>query len=179
MSKAKFQQGLPLTIDVEGTPVDSPKQEAFIRNDGHTCWVCCGKPKEWLIPGAKIILCAEHAETSIPKQPTAPLPFLKKLQRVMADVGYIQKRGENKFHKYSYVMAADVAEKAREAFVAWGLVLIPAVKAVELREKQTKDGLSYVTRVTMQYRIVDVDSDDYEKIEMVVEGQDPGDKGIF
>lgn len=114
--------------------------------------------------------------------PPPPLTLWQKIAKAMELVGYVQKRGKNAFHKYSYATAADVAEKAREAFLEVGLLFLPTVKSVETREKNTaKGGLTYITRVTMSYQVLDaaIGGSMFYQFEMVGEGQDEGDKSVF
>lgn len=130
--------------------------------------------------------------------PPPPLTLWQKIAKAMELVGYVQKRGRNQFHKYSYATASDVAEKAREAFLEVGLLFLPTIGTVETREKATsKGGLTYVTRVTMTYIVRDVaaagsspgpsavtSTFQYEDasayvFQMVGEGQDDGDKSVY
>lgn len=119
------------------------------------------------------------------RSPASPSTLWQKIAKAMVLVGYVQKRGKNQFHKYSYATAADVAEKAREAFIEVGLLFLPTVKSVETREKTTiKGGLTYITRVTMTYLIHDAVDDvegstRYYEFDMVGEGQDDGDKSVY
>lgn len=53
--------------------------------------------------------------------------LLGAMQRVMQQVGYVQKTGENEFHHYSYATEADTIAALRPAMLKEGLVLTPSV----------------------------------------------------
>jgi len=52
------------------------------------------------------------------------------INRVMTDVGYVQKKDENKFQKYKYAGEGALLAALRPAMVRHGLVLFPSVKHV-------------------------------------------------
>lgn len=56
--------------------------------------------------------------------------ILRAMNEVMKEVDYVQKKGENDFHKYTYATEADVLERLRPAMVKHGLILIPSVQQV-------------------------------------------------
>ncbi len=67
------------------------------------------------------------AESSGPSgaEPSAPaLNLRQKLAQVRRELGYIQKRGKNELHDYSYAMAADIAGAIGDRLAAlnwcWG-----------------------------------------------------------
>ena len=106
--------------------------------------------------------------------------LIKKLAKVMSDVKYIQKRGKNKFHGYMYATEADVNEKVREELAKANILMLPSVKATEIRETKTlKGNTEYIARVDMEFVFVDGDSGEERTILMSGEGQDNGDKAIY
>ena len=52
------------------------------------------------------------------------------INRVMTDVGYVQKKDENKFQKYKYAGESALLAALRPAMVRHGLVLFPSVENV-------------------------------------------------
>lgn len=103
-----------------------------------------------------------------------------KLVNVIAAMGYVKKNGRNTFQNYTYATESDVADKAREAFVAQRLCLVPCVIDRTYYEKTTvKGSIELIARVTIQYTIIDADSGEWVTTEMVGDGQDAGDKGIY
>jgi hypothetical protein len=57
-------------------------------------------------------------------EPSTPaLNLRQKLAQVRREVGYIQKRGKNELHDYSYAMAADIAGAIGDRLAALNVVL--------------------------------------------------------
>ena len=52
------------------------------------------------------------------------------INRVMTDVGYVQKKDDNKFQKYKYAGEGALLAALRPAMVRHGLVLLPSVEKV-------------------------------------------------
>lgn len=59
-----------------------------------------------------------------------PKTILSALHQVMGKCGYVQKKGENKFHGYKYAGEADLLEVLRPAMIEAGLMLIPSQEEV-------------------------------------------------
>lgn len=56
--------------------------------------------------------------------------IVRALHAAMMEGSYVQKTGENDFHKYTYATEADVLALMRPAMLKHGLVLIPSVNQV-------------------------------------------------
>ena len=93
-----------------------------------------------------------------PKEPKeeAPTPEVKMsheqaisvyINRVMTDVGYVQKKDENKFQKYKYAGEGALLAALRPAMVRHGLVLIPSVENVSPIDEYGN------TTVTIEYTL--------------------------
>lgn len=52
-------------------------------------------------------------------------PVVAAIARVMAEVGSVEKRGENSFHRYTYATAADIAHALQKRMAEAGLVIVP------------------------------------------------------
>lgn len=103
-----------------------------------------------------------------------------KLAEVMAEVGYVQKKGYNSFHKYKYVTEQDLVEAVREKLAARNVVLIPSVVQIDERPvKTSKGGDSCVTTVRVEFTFCDGDSGDTHTATWAGAGDDPADKGIY
>ena len=63
-----------------------------------------------------------------PQSPEAVI--ISALHAAMMEGNYVQKTGENDFHKYTYATEADVLALMRPAMLKHGLVLIPSVNQV-------------------------------------------------
>lgn len=104
-----------------------------------------------------------------------------KLAEIMGEVHRIPKRGHNDFHKYDYVMEADLTEAVREKLSQRGIALIPSVKERHRYEIINKDGVQSGSfdYVTIDFMLIDSESGETLTATMVGSGYDKGDKGIY
>jgi hypothetical protein len=108
-----------------------------------------------------------------------PASIAAALHQVMSKVGYVQKRGENKFHGYKYAGEGNLLETLRPAMVEAGLVLIPSGKT---RTQIDEHG---ITNVEVDYTLVHKDGAVWpDKITAFGAGGDKnkngvGDKGLY
>ncbi len=101
-----------------------------------------------------------------------PAKITAALHEVMEKVGYVQKTGENKFHRYTYASEADLLQSLRPAMVQAGLMLIPSAK-----ERSTVDEHGN-THVVVEYTLLHKDGDVWpEKILAFGSGNDKSSKG--
>jgi hypothetical protein len=106
--------------------------------------------------------------------------LLLKMVEVYKTVQYIQKRGKNKFHGYSYATEADVNERVREEIASRNVIMMPSVVSKELRTTTTRNGnTEYIYRVDMEFTFMDAETGESLVVPMSGEGQDVGDKAIF
>lgn len=76
------------------------------------------------------------AKTTTPEEGlSAEAVILRAMNAVMAEVDYVQRKGENDFHGYKYATEADILDRLRPAMVKHGLVLIPSVQQVSAIDK--------------------------------------------
>ena len=101
------------------------------------------------------------------------------LHQVMQEVSYVQKTGENKFHKYRYAGEADLLEKLRPAMLKAGLLLLPSANIATTDEHGN-------TYVSVEYTLAHKDGDVWPTtIKAVGCGGDVskdgrvGDKGVY
>lgn len=88
------------------------------------------------------------AKAPTPEENLSPeATILRALNMVMAEVDYVQKKGENDFHGYKYATEADVLARLRPAMVKHGLLLIPSVNQVSSIDPHGN------TVVTIQYTL--------------------------
>lgn len=102
-----------------------------------------------------------------------------KLIRVMADIGEVHKDGVNAFHNYKYVTEGAVVEAARSALIAHGVTFALDVLSVDVKERQTKSGQSFVTTIMAEARFTDADTGDVVRYNVLGCGDDPADKGVM
>ena len=109
-----------------------------------------------------------------------PASIAKAMHEVMSSVGYVQKKGENKFHGYKYAGEANLLEVLRPAMLDAGLMLLPSGV-----EHSPIDDHGNV-HVTMEYTLVHKNGDVWpDKIRAFGSGNDKakngsvGDKGTY
>ena len=66
---------------------------------------------------------AEGSRQAAAESSAPALNLRQKLAQVRREVGYIQKRGKNELHNYSYAMAADIAGAIGDRLAALNVVL--------------------------------------------------------
>lgn len=94
-----------------------------------------------------------------------------KLVDVMGEIGRVEKRGYNSFHKYSYVTESDLTDVLREKLASRGVIIIPSLQSV-----QHDDTL---TTASMTFTLVDSETGEREAVPWAGCGDDKGDKGLY
>src|ERR1019366_4575529 len=116
------------------------------------------KPEER--PAAAPIAVDTSAPTSNIASPEDPirLNLRQKLAEVRRRIGYVQKRGRNERHNYSYVTAADIAGAVGDILAELGIIVVPRLESISHEPARTgrTDG-EHLTHVVMSYSFVDVD----------------------
>ncbi|KKN77931.1 hypothetical protein LCGC14_0354960 [marine sediment metagenome] len=109
-----------------------------------------------------------------------PPSILKALHEIMGEVGYVQKKDRNDFHKYNYAGEGALLDVLRPAMVKAGLLLIPST-----RDQSEIDQYGN-TSVVVEYTLAHKDGDVWpEKIVAMGMGNDKhktggvGDKGLY
>ena len=108
------------------------------------------------------------------------LNLRQKLAEVRRRIGYVQKRGHNERHNYSYVTAADIAGAVGDILAELGVVVVPRLESIAHEPAQTgrTDG-EHLTHVVMSYSFVDVDTAEEITVKVAGEGVDAGDKAPY
>ena len=98
----------------------------------------------------------------------------KKISEVMKRVTFISKDGVVKFGntKYNYTKEEDITLAVREACIEVGLVCIP-VKCEPVNNS------GQLASVNITYKLIDIETGDFEICQMIGEGQDSGDKKYY
>jgi hypothetical protein len=110
--------------------------------------------------------------------PTAAL--LAKLKAVYEAVQFVEKRGQNDHHKYSYAQALDVIRDVRAALLAQGVIVIPGTVPGSVAHHTETGGKSFVTTVDLFYRFMDVETGASIQVPWTGAGADTGgDKGLY
>jgi hypothetical protein len=95
----------------------------------------------------------------------------KKLAVIMGEIGKVEKKGYNSFHKYHYVTESDLTDVVRDKLSSRGIVIIPSLRAV-----QHEDTL---TTALMGFTFVDSETGERETCDWAGTGDDKGDKGLY
>jgi len=104
----------------------------------------------------------------------------KKLITVMKDCRYVMKKGENKYHGYTYATSADVLEKINTAFVQYGIASAAVPELLRLDDITTAKGnVEKLATVRMDIQLTDMESGETVQITGLGSGQDVGDKAVM
>ncbi len=98
--------------------------------------------------------------------------LFQKISQVMKDVEYLSKDGEIKFGTTNYKAISEekVTSTLRTSLIANGLVILPV--------KQIAGRTGNVSTVNTEYKIIDIDTGQYEILASSGEGADTQDKGV-
>lgn len=99
------------------------------------------------------------------------LNIYRKINKIMEEVGKIEKTGYNEFNKYKYATEEDVLKDLRPMLIKYRLVILPSI----IQEKREND----LTTLTLNFRIIDIDSRDEILLPWVGYGSDKQDKGGY
>ena len=104
----------------------------------------------------------------------------KKLVQIMKEVAYVEKKGRNNFHNYSYATSADVLEKINQALVKQNLCSVVLAELLRMDEVTTAKGsIEHLATVKVDVMLVDGDSGETVRFIGLGSGQDSGDKAIM
>ena len=107
----------------------------------------------------------------------AQLNLREKFAEVRRRLGYVQKRGHNERHNYSYVTAADLAGSVGDILAELGVVVIPQLQSISTETPRSSS--DRIARVVMNYRFVDARSGEELSVRVAGEGADAGDKAPY
>jgi len=82
------------------------------------------------MPKKKVAVAEAVEAVAEPVRATHEQVIITFMNKVMAEVGYVQKKDENKFQKYKYAGEGALLAALRPSMVKHGLVLFPSVKSV-------------------------------------------------
>jgi hypothetical protein len=105
------------------------------------------------------------------------LNLREKFAEVRRRLGYVQKRGHNERHNYSYVTAADLAGAVGDILAELGVVVIPQLQSISTEPPRSSS--ERIARIIMNYRFVDARSGEELTVRVAGEGADPGDKAPY
>ena len=104
------------------------------------------------------------------------LNLREKFAEVRRRLSYVQKRGHNERHNYSYVMAADLAGSVGDILAELGVVVIPQLQSIST--EPPRSSTERIARIVMNYRFVDARSGEELTVRVAGEGADAGTKRL-
>ena len=103
-----------------------------------------------------------------------------KLVSVMKEVAYVEKKGNNEFHRYSYATSADVLLRINTALTKYNICSIALPEVVSVVDViNAKGNIEHLATVKMDIMLVDAESCETVTITGLGSGQDSGDKAIM
>lgn len=115
------------------------------------------------------------------EESTEPKGLIKKLCAVMAEAGYVQKRGHNEKFNYDYATEADVVDSLRDKLASRNVFVFPSVVSAERKEhsKTSSGGTMFITDIVVKWTFLDGDTGETQECLMSGCGTDTGDKGLY
>lgn len=107
-----------------------------------------------------------------------------KINKILAEIGTLQKAGENAYHGYKYFSEAQLMTEMRKHFVKHKLVFTTSIVSQENKEvsrttKSKGEHFQCLTTVSTEHTIFDTESDDTLVIRGIGQGIDEGDKAVY
>jgi hypothetical protein len=103
--------------------------------------------------------------------------LLKKMAAVRADVGYMQKEGQNTMQHYKFLSERQITEKFKELFEKHGLFFFVESKITSVQNNAS--GKQILTNVDIQYKFVDIETGEEMTGQAAGQGTDANDKGVY
>ena len=100
------------------------------------------------------------------------MSLYEKWVKLVDEVGYVQKRGVNTYHNYSYVTEEDLLDALRPRMADLGLVFFPS-------SAEVIDNKGSVITIKYTYTLVDADTGESVDIQVIAQGADSQDKGAY
>lgn len=113
---------------------------------------------------------------------TNKMNIFKKLNDVMNDLGWVEKDGTVTIgQSYKYASESAFIAAVRPLFVQYGLVFYPAeiINHNVIEYNNNKGNKTFLTTIGVRYIFGDVDSGQTIEVEVMAQGSDNGDKGVY
>ncbi len=123
-----------------------------------------------------------NGKAATPAEPEIPTTLAGKLAAIMGEINRVAKRGRNTFHKYDYVMEADLADEIRPLLAKYRIAIYPSAESYEQIINPVPEGgkdQGPISLVWMSFKIKCADSGEEQVVRFPGMGQDKGDKGIY
>lgn len=100
-----------------------------------------------------------------------PSVLFQKLAKVMTAISSVPKRGRNDFHKYNYVLEADLAEAVRSELSQRHIMVFTSIDTVQ------REGT--LTTIQTSFTFADGETGETFTVKGAGSGDDKGDKGLY
>lgn len=98
----------------------------------------------------------------------------------MQEVAYVEKKGKNEFHHYTYATSADVLDKINKALVKNKLCSVVIPEIISMLDVTTAKGnLEHLATVKVDVMLIDAESGETVSLIGIGSGQDSGDKAVM
>lgn len=122
---------------------------------------------------------SEQEQVAQPQE-SKPTNIYQKMLLVMSEVRHVPKRGRNQYHGYDYATEADIVDHVRDLMAKARLIMLPMIiESTEESSISTKQGTQRLIRVTINFRLADVDTGEVIGSSIIAEGCDSGDKALY
>lgn len=158
-------------------PKNEPDQDPTSGPDGTTSPASAG-PESDSDPQAPTPEQHAEAAAAMWEDEKAVRPVIVKLARIMSGIGEIEPKGRNQHFGYGFIKDTQVSGVTRARMAKERLMMIPEVLQESWVETKTAKGAtSWVTKLKVQFTIIDGDSGDTVTGVGFGYGDDSGDKG--
>lgn len=101
----------------------------------------------------------------------------QKLHAISQQVGYMEKEGKNSSQGYKFLSESQISEKFKSLLEEHKVLFSYSSKITEVRPSPT--GKQIITDVIVEYKFIDVDSDEELQGTAAGQGSDATDKGVY
>lgn len=115
-----------------------------------------------------------------PTEKKAQSSLAKKIIAVVGEIGVLKKDKKNDFHNYQYASDEMIVGAIRDAVIKHGLAIFPSqTECSEIMSKTAKGQDQIITKLKMEFELVDTESGESKVVSFYGYGSDTGDKGIY
>jgi hypothetical protein len=172
-AKPDYAEVIPVSEDGPGTRLEAGGAPTPVKQRGGNGNGLPGRRRRK--EGEKPAVIANEPFSEQPDR--QELNLREKFAEVRRRLGYVQKRGHNERHNYSYVTAADLAGSVGDILAELGVVVIPQLQSISTETPRSSS--DRIARVVMNYRFVDARSGEELSVRVAGEGADAGDKAPY
>jgi hypothetical protein len=124
----------------------------------------------------------KEEEKKAAQAPLIPKTLVGKLAKIMGAVGWVEKKGHNKFFNYDYAREVDILDAVRNLLSENSVFMTTSIISRESQAtgRTTRDGAPiFLTHVTTLHVFMDGDSGERIEVQGSGSGEDSSDKGVY